>query len=327
MLSGFLITYLLFAEQKVSKIISIKSFYIRRILRIWPLYILIIPITLLYDLYLHNWQYIHGFFVIKALLFFTFLPNISLIIFSSSGFPTQLWSVSSEEQFYLIWPHLVKRKIINSLKRIIFLVAFFSILRFFFKLLDDAHYSAVFGGVNLYNLIWRFLYFFRIDCMGIGAAIAFLYFNKEKYKHILRFLYRPLIQILNFCLIILILYLEPFLGVFQDTVFACLFATLILNVATNDKSILNLEFFVFNFLGKISYGMYVYHPIILIIMIRFFTKYKLFENNFYHLCFYLFALILTITVSSFSYNYFEKPFLKIKSRYSKIISGVEAKMG
>src|SRR5918998_5183317 len=60
-LSGFLISYLLFAEQKSAGTISIRKFYIRRVLRIWPLYFLIV---------------ILAFFVLPRLPFFN-IPGLS----------------------------------------------------------------------------------------------------------------------------------------------------------------------------------------------------------------------------------------------------------
>lgn len=323
-LSGFLITYLLYTEQKVTKNISILQFYMRRILRIWPLYFLIIVLSLLYDIYINNWTYIHGFFSVKILLFVAFLPNVYTILFSASGFPTQLWSVGSEEQFYLIWPHLIKRKIIKSLKSIVLLIVVISFLRFSLKMLDD-EYSLVYGGVDLYNLGWRFLYFFRVDCMAVGAIAAFLYFNKIEFNKVLNFLYAKPIQLINLFLLVLILYVEPFLGIFQDTVLAVLFAVIIINVATNKKSILNFEFPVFNFLGKISYGMYIYHPLILIILVKFLKQQNLVNSISSNIILYTSVILFTVIVSYLSFKYFEKPFLNLKKKHSKIISGNDVK--
>ena len=101
-LSGFLITFLLFKEQNCNGKINLWHFYIRRILRIWPLYYLIL---------------ILGFFIFPSLnyafeycpnylLDFTFLNNLHI---PTCNTPTtsMLWSIAIEEQFYLFWPIVV----------------------------------------------------------------------------------------------------------------------------------------------------------------------------------------------------------------------------
>ncbi|QNK77410.1 acyltransferase [Winogradskyella sp. PAMC22761] len=319
-LSGFLITYLLYVERKETNTINVTQFYIRRVLRIWPLYFLIIIISLLYDIYINDGSYVHEFFVFKLFLFITFLPNLFIILFSSSGFPVQLWSVGSEEQFYLIWPHLVKRNIINSLKTLIVLVVVVCGLRYLFYFIDKNN-SYFVGGVDLYNLIWRYLYYFRIDCMAIGAIGGYLYFNKVIHHKIIIFLYSKYTQLVTFLLILILLLLDVKLSVFQDSVFALLFMIVILNVATNTKSILNLEFKLFNFLGKISYGMYVFHPLILMSILKYFKNNDMINTVFFHSIQYVLVFFFTIVISYLSFNYFEKPFLKLKKKYTKIISG------
>jgi peptidoglycan/LPS O-acetylase OafA/YrhL len=323
-LSGFLITYLLYVERKETKTIKIFQFYIRRILRIWPLYFLIIIITLSYDCYINNWAYTHDFLGTKLFFYIFFLPNLSMLLFSSSGFPSQLWSVGSEEQFYLIWPHLIKRNIIKSLKGLFLLVVVFCSIRYLFFVLDK-NYTLTVNGINIYNLLWRFLYYFRIDCMAIGAIGAYVYFNKQKFQKVLSFIYHKYLQILNVFCIALIFILNIQLGVFQDTLFAFFFIILILNVATNHKSVINLELPVFNFLGKISYGLYVYHPLIIIILLKLFNQNNMFNIKGLNILFSISVLIFSIIISYLSYRYFENPFLKLKKKYSQIISGNDAK--
>ena len=86
-LSGFLITYLLLVEEKQTKTISIKSFYMRRILRIWPLYYFIIFISFFFFsqipfFNLGTWtDLIHNQFLVKVLFFVLFLQNAALMIF------------------------------------------------------------------------------------------------------------------------------------------------------------------------------------------------------------------------------------------------------
>ena len=115
-LSGFLITYLLFLEESQSptKKIDIKKFYFRRILRIWPLYFLIVfcalfllpkssyfnlPIIMNFDIASNVW--------LLLLLFIFFLPNLVLICFGSIPFASQTWSIGAEEQFYIFWPFVL----------------------------------------------------------------------------------------------------------------------------------------------------------------------------------------------------------------------------
>lgn len=94
-LSGFLITYLLLEEKKQHNI-NIKNFYIRRILRIWPLYYLYFFLSL-FTLYIFKLP-----FEKETILFYIFLSaNIPFILNISIGFLGHYWSLGVEEQFYL----------------------------------------------------------------------------------------------------------------------------------------------------------------------------------------------------------------------------------
>lgn len=127
-LSGFLITYLLLVEEKEMKGISIKSFYIRRILRIWPLYYLIIVLSFflipqISFLNLTGWSdHIYDDFFLKLVLFVFFLPNLALVLFPPVAYASQTWSVGVEEQFYLIWPILIKN--VKNKKRLLYTIIF-----------------------------------------------------------------------------------------------------------------------------------------------------------------------------------------------------------
>ena len=87
-LSGFLITYLLLAEEQKYKKISIKKFYIRRILRIWPLYFLIILLSLLilpnisiFTLPGFGKDVVHQYLFFKIILYAVFFPNLVFTLF------------------------------------------------------------------------------------------------------------------------------------------------------------------------------------------------------------------------------------------------------
>lgn len=321
-LSGFLITYLLFVEQRVSNKIDVKKFYLRRILRIWPLYFLIIILSLLYNYYTVN--EITQFFKIKLGLYLFFLPNVAYVLFSSGGFPSQLWSVGTEEQFYLIWPHIIKSKLKSPMFVLCGIVTIIVSIRFLAFLLNSKYQFNIIG-IDLINFTWQFLDKFRIDYMALGAIGAYLYFNKEKYFKILNIIYLPQVQILNFILLLVLFFIKIDLGLFEHLLFSFFFLVLILNVATNKDSLLKLENSFLNFLGEISYGMYVYHPLVLIILIKISFYFKINSTQLFPFVYTILAFVLIVILSKMSYLYFEKPFLNLKKRYTKIVSGYDAK--
>ena len=108
-LSGFLITYLLLKEKELSGKINIKNFYLRRILRIWPVYFLVVALCLIVFPRLGN--LVPGWFPISVdtsslnpLFYLTFTGNFDYLVNGISNVMIGvLWSVSIEEQFYLFF--------------------------------------------------------------------------------------------------------------------------------------------------------------------------------------------------------------------------------
>lgn len=112
-LSGFLITYLLLAEEKFHGDISVKQFYVRRILRIWPLYFFVILLAFFVlpeiKFLSFGYDYSNNFFI-KFVLFVMMLPNLALAMGAAVPFVSQAWSVGTEEQFYLVWANFYEKK-------------------------------------------------------------------------------------------------------------------------------------------------------------------------------------------------------------------------
>ena len=163
-LSGFLITYLLLIEKQKTKTIAIKNFYIRRILRIWPLYYFYLFLVLI----------IIGFAVNQyAWMYFFLLPNIPFAINAASIFPATLphvshyWSVGVEEQFYAFWPWLIKysKKIFRNL--VIFAISFFLL-----KVMLTAFHAPAF--------IITLFHYTRFGCLAMGGIAAYLLVEKNK---------------------------------------------------------------------------------------------------------------------------------------------------
>lgn len=314
-LSGFLITYLLYRERESSSTVNIKYFYVRRILRIWPLYFFIILVSLGYNLWQDDWNYHYDFFVTRLTLFTFFLSNVCFLLYSHGGFPSQLWSVSSEEQFYLIWPHLIRYRFFDKVKNLIILVVLISTLRGILYYLD-AYYDFSFKGIDLYNLGWRFLTLFRVDCMAVGAIGAFVLFNQQRYTKLLTLIYSKNLQVANIICLVVVLSIESNIDIFTNTITAALFAIIIVNAAANSRSIINLENSVFNSLGKISYGIYVYHPLIVTMISNYFLQKGWFMTPVSYVLHSMGIFIVTIIISYLSYVLLESPFLKLKFKYT-----------
>src|SRR5438128_9910033 len=105
-LSGFLITYLLLVE-KEKQPIDIKKFYVRRVLRIWPLYYFYLGLTfIIYFAFKLPYPDTLPYY-----LFYT--ANIPFLLQSTLPYVEHFWSLGVEEQFYVFWPWIIKKATIN----------------------------------------------------------------------------------------------------------------------------------------------------------------------------------------------------------------------
>lgn len=303
-LSGYLITYLLLREKTVFGEIKFKDFYVRRILRIWPVYYITIFATALIILFLP--AYLPHQHVAKTFLFYSFfLSNVGYAFGFQFYTLTPLWSVGAEEQFYLFWPLLVdkSKKIIRSL--IVFISCFLLIktgLRFFE---NSTYYQLISGSA--------------FDAMAIGGIGACIVFNKKTY---LKYIYSLAAQRIAWAFFLYSIFVRPIqiASLFDKEIHAIVFAIIIINVSTGKNPIIRLENKIFNFLGKMSYGIYVYHMTIIFLLGLFFNKMNIHlkPGIFSASVIYVSISVSTLAVSTFSYFYFEKYFLKMKERFQKI---------
>lgn len=327
-LSGFLITFLLLTEKERFKDISIKQFYIRRVLRIWPLYYLIVVLGLFvlpqfsfFDIPIWT-ENVSNNLGIKSIFFFLILPNVAALITYPIPYAAQTWSIGVEEQFYLVWPWIIKyskKYLLVLISIILFLLITRNIVEYFY------HQSIAVNNPNQDNKLIKALFHYvdhlRIGCMAIGGIGAYLlYFNKQKS---ISLLFNPLVQLLSWIIIFGLLYTGFEIPFIHHEFFAILFLIIVLNISSNRNSWVKMENGFFNFLGKISYGLYMYHNIAIVLCINLLMKYAGFKfDNFYsNFILYVLSFMITICLAWISYNYFEKSFLKFKHLFTKVKSG------
>lgn len=301
-LSGFLITYLLLKEINKRNEIDIKSFYIRRILRIWPLYFLYF-IACLGCLYIFKDSIPSG---TTLLYYIFFLANIPFIGGFANHLFSHLWSIAVEEQFYLFWPHLFKYK--NKLvKLIIGLIILQGSIRICIWYFYPHTFIANLSSVN------------RFDCMMIGGLGAILLFKKNNIINIINNKWSQIIAWLILGSIILNFF-RVYASVVEFWIVSIITLIIIIGQVLGDNKIINLENKLFNFFGILSFGLYVYHPLVIYLLEK--SDIILMINNelLRTLITFLSVFGITTLVSWFSYNFIEIKFLKFKDKFQIVKS-------
>jgi len=314
-LSGFLISSLLFKEDEYTGTISIKDFYIRRILRIWPLYFLIIlsallilPVFPAMEWPGYNRDIVWDNLYQKLLLYFLFLPNLIYPLYGLIPYASQTWSIGAEEQFYLVWPVLIKN--IKNKWLLMIGVIFSYLLTKILLYTISSHY---YGGI-LYNF-WNAT---PIDCMAIGGLFALVCYQETVITlHIRNIIFNRVFQWFTLLGTILLIFKGVVFPFLNFEIYALLFGIIICNFAVNPQRVFTMEYPILIFLGKISYGLYMFHVLAIVISINILKKIALLHNVFL----YLLVFLITITLSYLSFEFFEKQFNIKKHKYAKIKSG------
>ncbi len=177
-LSGFLITSLLLSEERIFGTIHTKKFYIRRLLRITPLYLLLIFLVFFVIQHVSFLEIprmrnpIEENFTTIVVLHLFFLPNLTTAIYGFLPYIAQAWSIGTEEQSYLLWPLLLKRCKKNRLILMAGIILFYVLIRIVLKLF--------FLTVPHYEIIAKFWRHFNIDAIATGGIFAVLLFKKHR---------------------------------------------------------------------------------------------------------------------------------------------------
>lgn len=316
-LSGFLITYLILTEISLTGKIDVGAFYVRRVLRIWPLYYLVLLFA--FVMYPVGKSLISLSTYIEAgnpLYYIFFLSNFDVINLGQGhgAMSTNItWSVAIEEQFYLCWPLLFFILPRRSYKYTFILIILGSAF-FRFRHIDD--------GMILY-----FHSLSVISDMAVGGLCAYCAKSSQNFRQFWFNLPRWAISILyclGFGLMIFRqqIFVTSLLVVIERLACSLFFAFIVLEQNYCDYSFIKMKNFRhISALGIYTYGLYLLHPIaILLLQIPIKMTVAGEPSLMIKLSIGGVGLLLSIAMSYLSYEYFEKKFLSLKKKFTHVLS-------
>jgi peptidoglycan/LPS O-acetylase OafA/YrhL len=301
-LSGFLITVhlLQMRDSEGTTGNKVKTFYFKRILRIWPLYYAVILLCLYvfphiaalhfaipeggYDARenLGSLQYYYLFL----------LPHIPLAMNTVLPFAEPSWSIGVEEIFYLLVPLLIFTT--KRLQTILIALGLVFIL---------GRYIVFANSAKPYEeLIPCLFYVCQYECIIIGCLAGLWYYEQKAFiKYINQYWYWIAIALL----VILTATIPHIQGQYYH--FALLFAIVILYTAMQPKVILDNK--VLQFYGRISFSLYMTHEIVIVFLLN---QYDF--SDYHPVLFHIVCLTGATALGFVTYKLIEEPFLKMKNK-------------
>ena len=306
MLSSFLITDLLEREHAVTHTIQLRAFYVRRILRIWPLYFSF----LFFDFFLQQIRHTNNFPVGKLLAFLLLAGNWWIGRFGEQHHTPSapLWSISVEEQFYLVWPSF--RKYVGRQGSIILAAAMLIV-----SYVELARLCRTDGQSIWTNTFVQFQFF------STGALLSFALRGRTPQLS-------TAARLALFAGGIGTLIASPQLFLTHGLTFANFgpgfllvnVGCILIFLSLLGESRLG-KWRILTYLGRISYGLYVFHWMILLGT----QKVSLVLVSHHHVPLavalglrMIVAFLLTVILAGLSYRFFEAPILRYKKRFEVI---------
>jgi peptidoglycan/LPS O-acetylase OafA/YrhL len=313
-ISGFLIVTLLIREREKNGTISLRNFYARRSLRIFPVYYASILLVLIGTLLLAAMGKVEPFRFYR-------LPFLILLTYTQDLIPVNLgsfhpcWSLAVEEQFYLAWPTI--EKLTSARVRLLILGGVI--------LLSELVNFGVFKG-----LIQRFycdpqadlmpLFIVTFAPIALGVCLAHLLNHPPTYQlafRVLGYRWSPIVWIAALALIFVFSPPEmaglPRLSVHLTLVL--LLASLVIREDHFAARVLRFPFVAR--VGAISYGLYLYHQWVIDYLTR--PADRLIRwtgmpamNSFPR---FVILAAVSILLADLSFRFFEKPILRLRSRF------------
>lgn len=310
-LSGFLITYIICEEKKQKGQLNLKNFFIRRILRIWPLYYLMVLVA-----YATPWLLQHiglssspeGY---KPELWMSllFLENYKMMITHQHANVSPLsvmWSLCIEEHFYIVWGLLLYYLPVRHLPKIILACIVGAIVCRYVYVVNDIPTSDLFTNIDLF---------------AYGAVPAWLlvtYPGKtERYINAIPYVIQWLFPaVLIVTILVCSQYKTDAAYITITSLLGALFSILIILILPENSRLKIKDRNVFSRAGVYTYGLYLYHTLVINFLKQVFIKEGIsLDRPVWAGVFFMLALLLSLLCSIISYHFFEKYFLRLKKYF------------
>jgi len=305
-LSAYLITELLLRERRTYNTIDVQSFYIRRALRIWPLYYGALLLMLICSGLLPELADLRS----HLLWYFLFAGNFARGLWGAPELLAPLWSVSVEEQFYFLWPLAIRR--LSRRWIVLLAIALWAIgiiFRVFMQGTPDSEFA--------------FNTFARLDPIAAGILLAAFLNGRVDIKCGVTPAIFAIAGVifcgLGFLAVISSMWELPrmlYLPAFAESMVALAsLAFLVAAIGSGSGGFLSARPLVY--LGRISYGLYVFHAAVIMIGRAMFG----FPEGILRWCLMATELAATVAIAAASYRWWEEPFLRLKRRFQRVSSG------
>lgn len=315
-LSGFLITWILLENRKkadsenISKGTVIKNFYIRRTLRIFPIYYILVMVLIIIAPYTEtNIRSSYPYYLTYTSNFYMFF----LGDWEGKGL-SHMWSLAVEEQFYLFWPALmlfVPRKYLLHLICIFIGVGVLTQILLFNYKMGPILTTACFQGFGVGALLaWHLVYFpaglerfYRAVRFLAGVAFLFFIAGILKPEWGIFKMFREISSLFGIFIITYLVYKAPTSGKLR------------FGFIWNNRALI--------FMGKISYGLYLYHNIVPYLTEKVLTNAgttaaTMLPHKVGYLVMVGVNFIITLAVAWISWIIIEKPILALKKHFEYV---------
>lgn len=304
-LSAYLITSLLLRERAATGALDLRGFYLRRILRIWPLYLAFVAFAAIFAAWVPGQnlpiKYVVGYSLLAGNWIYAFygLP---------ASFATPLWTVSIEEQFYLAWPLALRKASVRTM-------------------------AAIAAGLLVIANAWRvwlavtaapverieYNTFTRLDPIALGILIALFGHKLPQFTRLQRVALLcggavTWVAVFAFTVTGQALTVTTWRMALGHPFTALASAAVLLSVLGSQHRFLRNPTLLY--LGKISYGLYVLHEFAHFCAIRLVHA----STPFMVVAQSIVGLALTILLAAASYRWLESPFLRLKERFAHVQS-------